>query len=313
MRNRKTLITIAFVFACMIHNNISLSCTQPPVVFLFSDNDKCIGDVYNFNATAYDPDGGSIVSYQWSFDPNAYDITGQGTAQTSCKYNKPGFHTVTVLVKDDEGESAQDSITVYVRHYPDMQGMIIPYFKWEIGYHEFFWIFPDVFYSSHHTCWCSHYTEHSGLEFDHSHTPHGYPFDVDYDHDGLPEIIVYSSDTDAFFDSTSFNIIDGYIRVSSATCEYNCFGYATGKNIWIQGFAIGIEKILGDDYELCWSDGEIAYSSDHIHAKKIESFYPNGHIEKTTEKDAMSGVYLKFYPETGGGLDGSYSFYKKKP
>lgn len=69
----------------------------------------------NFDGSgSYDPDGGSIVSYQWDFgDGN----TGTGPVVYHTYYNA-GTYTATLNVTDDEGTTGSTSVTITVYSTP---------------------------------------------------------------------------------------------------------------------------------------------------------------------------------------------------
>ena len=106
--------------------------SQPPTVTFHSyvkyssTEDKVI-----FIAYASDPDGGSIVDYEWDFPTSASDIQqdwnatcsdcgtgcldGSNCYRTNCEFTSTGKKDVKVRVKDDEGVwSAWKTATVYV-------------------------------------------------------------------------------------------------------------------------------------------------------------------------------------------------------
>jgi len=70
------------------------------------------GDSVGFTVDASDPDGGSVVAYDWDF--------GDGTSTTSSAasathtYDSTGDYTVAVTVTDDEGQTATGTTTVSI-------------------------------------------------------------------------------------------------------------------------------------------------------------------------------------------------------
>lgn len=143
------------------------------------------------------------------------------------------------------------------------------------------------------TGWDSHYTSASN-KYDHSHAPHGFPFDVTIDSNSV-EVTVAKSD-DAWDDYYT-----GYTRFGSSTFSENCHGYSTGYGMWTS-----MPTIRDDDYtstsDECdadiWTDG-------NPHAITIEDccFFncePNNTVQQTAEKNTSSGYYRKAYFCPGG-------------
>jgi len=73
----------------------------PPVAdFTYSPSGPVVDAPVTFNASAsYDPDGGTIVSYEWDFDD---ENTGTGNVTTHT-YTETGTYTVTLSVTDNDG------------------------------------------------------------------------------------------------------------------------------------------------------------------------------------------------------------------
>ena len=61
-------------------------------------------------SSASDPDGGSILDYQWS-SSDAQSASGVGATMT---FTTPGSYIITLTVTDDEGETAQQSVDIQV-------------------------------------------------------------------------------------------------------------------------------------------------------------------------------------------------------
>ncbi|ASJ05725.1 Ig-like domain repeat protein [Thermococcus barossii] len=98
---------------------------QPPVVdFSYSPSSPTIEDTVQFFDNSHDPDGGSIVYWHWDF--------GDGSTSTSQnpqhQYTTPGTYTVTLWVKDDDGQMSSISKTITVsdvsNHRPVIQDII---------------------------------------------------------------------------------------------------------------------------------------------------------------------------------------------
>ena len=96
---------------------MTVTVNAPPTVEAGQDQSVEIGMLVTFHGWGHDPDGGS-VSYSWALGPGAYEITGTSTASPSCRYNTPGAKTVWLVVRDDENDTAADTLTVTVANIP---------------------------------------------------------------------------------------------------------------------------------------------------------------------------------------------------
>jgi len=59
--------------------------------------------VYFDGSNSYDPDGGFIIDYEWTFPDGAYYARWQGADTAKCKFDTAGQYYVYLKVKDDEG------------------------------------------------------------------------------------------------------------------------------------------------------------------------------------------------------------------
>jgi PKD repeat protein len=85
--------------------------TPPVADFSWTPTEPHTGETVTFDASSsHDPDGGSIVSYEWSFG-----ATGKIVTQV---FGSEGNHTVTLTITDDEGKSAEVSKVVEVVSSP---------------------------------------------------------------------------------------------------------------------------------------------------------------------------------------------------
>lgn len=85
----------------------------PPIAEAGGNRGALVNETITFDGGAsYDPDGGSIISYEWDFD---YDGTFEvsGVTQTH-SFTETGTYFVMLRVTDDESETATDTITVSV-------------------------------------------------------------------------------------------------------------------------------------------------------------------------------------------------------
>ncbi len=71
----------------------------------------------NFDASgSFDPDGGSIVKFEWDFDGDGtYDLDSGSDPTVQHVYGDAGTYEATVRVTDDEGARNRDSIEITVR------------------------------------------------------------------------------------------------------------------------------------------------------------------------------------------------------
>jgi PKD repeat protein len=68
----------------------------------------------DFEATASDPDGGP-VTYAWTFGGGSPSSSTQQDPE-NVTFAAPGSHTVTLVVTDNEGDTAQDQITIQINN-----------------------------------------------------------------------------------------------------------------------------------------------------------------------------------------------------
>ncbi len=96
--------------------------TGPPAILYIQQYPTGIvytGNYTNFYAGALDPDGGTIVSYTWSYGDGVVDVTTYPS--DSHIYTSPGNYTMTLTVTDsDQGLSASQSLNVTVVPRPDL-------------------------------------------------------------------------------------------------------------------------------------------------------------------------------------------------
>ncbi len=95
---------------------------RPPVILSLERSPNgtvYTGDYVDFFADASDPDGGTIVSYEWSFGDGFVDITSY--ASDYHVYSSAANYTMTLTVTDsDQGLTASRSILVPVAERPDV-------------------------------------------------------------------------------------------------------------------------------------------------------------------------------------------------
>ncbi|MBU2945676.1 malectin domain-containing carbohydrate-binding protein [Zobellia uliginosa] len=93
--------------------------TTPPVLddrpIVNAGTDKIISaDAVTLTGSATDPDGGEIVSYQWSQEsgPNVATLSGANTTELTATNLIDGLYVFRLTVIDEEGDRGFDSVTV---------------------------------------------------------------------------------------------------------------------------------------------------------------------------------------------------------
>jgi len=89
---------------------------KPPVAnFTFSPNIPFTGETVTFNASLSTPDGGIIISYEWSFGGGTPDAIGMIATHA---YADNGTCTATLIVTDSDGLTDTDSQNITVLNRP---------------------------------------------------------------------------------------------------------------------------------------------------------------------------------------------------
>jgi plastocyanin len=79
---------------------------EPTCSFITDITDIHVGDTVTFSATASDPDGGSIASYEWDFDYDGATFAADATGdEVTHSYDTDGTYTAALLVTDDEEQT----------------------------------------------------------------------------------------------------------------------------------------------------------------------------------------------------------------
>ncbi len=102
------IISVMIVFAAV---NDVLACSSKPVAEFecTSDSVQCHAGTFQFDAgDSYDPDGGNITDYEWTYPEEATNIQGQGSKNFSCSFSEPGAYYIELRVKDDEGDWSEN-------------------------------------------------------------------------------------------------------------------------------------------------------------------------------------------------------------
>lgn len=92
---------------------VSVDVKTPPVAdFGWTPTGPHTSEIVTFDASnSSDPDGGSIVSYEWSFEDSGESVTHV--------FGTEGNYTVTLIVTDDEGKTAEVSKVIEVVSSPE--------------------------------------------------------------------------------------------------------------------------------------------------------------------------------------------------
>ena len=273
---RKRTILFWLVFAC-IHCAASqcYCCDEFPIACMDPNNGQdnplvvAVGEPVSFTDNgSRDPDGGDLIDWSWCeyCGEDDWQELASGYPFTAISFDEPGLHEIRYFVKDNEGwwsdgwiepsgpsmnPGGYDVCWINALANPLFEDVTICYDKAGFSSHSFNPSFLDtpqfdgVKYDPSYPSWCAenHITS-QGRKFEHSHFPSGFPFSYDLDGNGTKETI-YASDCDAFYEDMKYPS-QYYTLVSSATCEENCHGFATGKGVWINGDAMS--TILQDDY-----------------------------------------------------------------
>jgi len=128
---------------------------HPVAVFTYSPTTSLTRETITFNASLSTPDGGTIISYEWSFGDGTPNAIGTITTHA---YADNGTYEVILTIADDEGLSDVDSQNITVLNRPpvafftesastvfkdeaiylnaaesyDLDGIIVTYF-WDFG------------------------------------------------------------------------------------------------------------------------------------------------------------------------------------
>ncbi|MFZ5877722.1 MAG: PKD domain-containing protein [Nitrospirota bacterium] len=99
--------------------SVSVSTTTPTVSLVADPPSGFVPLLVLFTATASDPDGGTLVKYEWDLDGDGTFEVDTGTSHTAARtYSTPGVLTgptaARVRVTDDEGATAEATVTVTV-------------------------------------------------------------------------------------------------------------------------------------------------------------------------------------------------------
>ncbi|TMM55868.1 BspA family leucine-rich repeat surface protein [Maribacter algarum] len=96
------------------------NCTDTPPVVLAGDNQMIVIPATTsaiFNGSANDPDGGEIVSYEWTqvSGPNDAMLSGENTADLTATGFVVGNYVFRLMAIDDEDQSAFDEVSLEVQ------------------------------------------------------------------------------------------------------------------------------------------------------------------------------------------------------
>jgi hypothetical protein len=146
------------------------------------------------------------------------------------------------------------------------------------------------YYTTERTGWCAtHYTHPDSNKYNHVHVTSSAPY-----YSNMYQMTVTQSMIEAYWDWR----YSGYVQTGSYDQTYNCYGYSTGHNTWID--STGVSVILNDEYTATnTADAEIVYLSGEDHMLSITAYFscPDDVTDacETYEKYRDSGIYKLFY------------------
>jgi len=97
-----------------INANLKVTENQPPVADAGLDQSVFSGDFVIFNGSKSDDPDGTIVSYRWDFGDGTTEEGRIVSHRFRGAQNGPKTYTVTLTVKDNEGATATDTVSVTV-------------------------------------------------------------------------------------------------------------------------------------------------------------------------------------------------------
>lgn len=103
---RHTAPRLAVLTACILLLTGAAAANEPPAVVIDAPATATVGDVVTVDGSAsHDPDG-TVFSYRWSF--------GSENATAQVRFTEAGTHTITLNVRDDDGNVGRGNMTVEV-------------------------------------------------------------------------------------------------------------------------------------------------------------------------------------------------------
>ncbi len=108
----KSIVIIGYI---SVFAALAMACTPlPPYAEITSyDNPVIEGQTAFFTGSGYTRDGG-LVSYQWDFPSQAYNIQNDKTTNASCKFDSAGYYSISFTVKSSTGLSTTEWCIVTV-------------------------------------------------------------------------------------------------------------------------------------------------------------------------------------------------------
>ena len=95
----------SIITSCILKKGI-ITFQPPQASFTHEPHDPKVNEWIEFNASrSFDPDGGNILNYEWDFGDGE---TGYGKIINK-RYTAPGTYNITLIITDDEGDTAQAS------------------------------------------------------------------------------------------------------------------------------------------------------------------------------------------------------------
>jgi peroxiredoxin len=115
MRKRTRTLAVGLVLACLLP--IVATASQPPVAHISAYRSGATTTVTLDGSVSTDPDG-QVVTFQWVFGDGT---TGSGSP-VAHSYPQPSSYTVTLLVRDNAGDTSFATQTIDVASLPSQAG-----------------------------------------------------------------------------------------------------------------------------------------------------------------------------------------------
>lgn len=158
--------------------------------------------------------------------------------------------------------------------------------------------FQNSWYDVDNDGWCTaNHRTAQGRKYDHLHFSNGFPFD---DTTRTPAVSVTATKANYAYDADH----PGWTRSGSATCEYNCHGYAMDQSSApvIMSTANGVERFRPDaGYTAINEPTANCINSTTSHSFKITAIYDCNpdRVKTRVEKDDASAIYTITYTSPG--------------
>jgi glucose/arabinose dehydrogenase len=121
-----------------IHRISYASGNQPPIAHLSVDHESSPGNLSaNFDATGSTDADGEALSYEWDPDGDGGYSAPSSIGTETVSFSDASNHTVAVRVRDQQGATSVDRVTVYPHDTPPEPTIVTPAdpagFRWSVG------------------------------------------------------------------------------------------------------------------------------------------------------------------------------------